>query len=396
MKKFTCLLVLAIALCISSVQSAACTATTANHAFLARISAINAATVVDAFTDAAVCGNDSLCCSKAGMQTILGAQVTKVKSAIKNFGDKASTIGAAWSKIANLVNATAITGTTSASAALDASTDADRSGATAAQFKAFSVYTAAQYDTDFTNFKGQATDCLAAYSTLYQKIACDGCLDVAADSIPDRWKSEASGNIVINTASADAWAASCYRVWYFFWKAGWFAQTVGFLNNKKASTYTYTAPAANAVYLQTTDVIIENINTAFATCYPTIGDTCTSVMRANLVKAFGAAFGADSQTIGRSDVTLISSSPASNGRRMLALKASDGTIGVDNTKGFTASAATKVYELSSAVVFTDAEKNAWSSGYVSPSTTSSSSSSKSAKVFIGTILSALFAVAFLN
>lgn len=401
MKKFTCLLLIALA--ITYTLSATCVNTATNHAFLARLAAVDATAVVTATAtaDNAVCAGDAtLCCDPTKTKAIVKTEIDQVKATITAFGTGASKIGGVWAKINALVNASTITGTTTPAAALEASTE---SGATGTQWKAFSVYTPATFGTDFDNFKAQAPTCFDYYVSAIKKIACNGCKDAAA--VPAQWASTTSGAIMLNQASINAWAAACNKVWYFMWKTGWFVQSVAILNGKKG-TFTYTAPAAADVYFSQSAVTIDNVNTAFASCYPDAATTvtaCTDAMRVQLVRAFVQIYGASTLNIGRGTTDLIAgtTSFASNGvvaRRMLALATTDGTIVLDTTNGIDLTTATAVFPPTTDVTLVAGDTTAWSTGYVATTSSSSSSSTttKNAKVVIGTILSALFAIAFLN
>ena len=408
MKKFAILLIASLAINYS--LSVACTnALAANNIFTARINAIEAASYsadpqIDSTAEA--CGTGSkLCCVIANTRTQVQTQITKIKDAIKTFGDKVMNVGKEWAKVNSLISSSAITGTTTAAAALEAATTTEASGATGAQFKAFATYTVDAFKTDFTNFQGQAIGCLAYYSDAIQRIACDGCKDV---TVPNRWKHATITGIWVNNAGAEKWTEACNKVWYFMWKVGWFTQAVAFLNNKKSNTYTYTAPAAAAVYFNQGSVTIETINTAFASCYPDASATvtaCTGTMKQNLAKAFVQVWGTDTRGVGRSDTTILggTTSFASNGSaRRILLATLDGTLNVDNTDGLDVSTGDAKFQPTAAVAISTTERDAWSHGYVSSSSstsgsgsTTTSSSSKNAKVLFGTLLSFL-AVALLN
>lgn len=394
MKKFTCLLLIALA--ISSTYTAC--ANNAAHSFLQRLAAVDASSVTTTppTADSTVCASEAAsCCVITNTKAIIKTEIDQVRATIVAFGTGASKIGSVWAKINALVNASTITGTTTPAAALEASTE---SGATGAQWKAFSAYTPATFGTDFDNFKAQAPTCFDYYVAAIKKIACDGCKD--ATNVPAQW---AGTTIMLKQASFNAWAAACNKVWYFMWKTGWFVQSVAILNGKKG-TFTYTAPAAADVYFSQSAVTIDNINTAFASCYPDAATTvtaCTDAMRVQLVRAFVQIYGTSTLNIGRGTTDLIAgtTSFASNGvvaRRMLA--AIDGSITLDTTNGLDLTAMTATYPPTTEVTLAAADTTAWSTGYVSTTSSSSSSSTttKNAKVVIGTILSALFAIAFLN
>jgi hypothetical protein len=408
MKKFTCLLLIALA--ISYTMAGTCTVNLATtNAFLARLAAIDAAAVVTTQPAAAtaICSNSAvLCCDPTKTSAIVSTQINKIKTALTTFGSKASTIGGVWTKIANLVNASAITGTTTPNASLAAAATADLSGATGAQFQAFSYYTPAMFQADFDNFKTQVPTCFSYYSTAIQNIACDGCAETAA--VAARWASTTSPSIMLNQASINAWAAACNKVWKFMWNVGWFVQTVAYLNKVKGTTaYTYTGPAVTAIYFQSGTVAIADVNTALTNCGTdaTVA-TCTDANKAVLVKAFVQVYGTDSNGIGRADTTIIAgtTSFASNGRRILAPTTTDGTVTLDATNGLdlTATAVSAaVFPPTAAITLVATDTATWSTGYVAPSsstssTSSSSTTTKNAKVVIGTILSAIFAIAFLN
>jgi hypothetical protein len=347
------------------------------------------------------------------MKTLVSEQITKIKDSITAFGTNAVKIGGVMHKIGNLVNATAISGTTTPAATLEAATTTEASGATGAQFKAFAEYKPHTFQVDFDNFKSQAPDCFTYYSNAIQRLACDGCKETTLAAIPNRWKSTTLTSIQINSASSAAWVAACNKVWNFMWKAGWFVQATAFLNSKKATGYTYSPLAAASAVVKTTAASatlgITAVNEALTACYPDAPaatlTTCTQTHRDNLVMAFVKIYATDAM-VGRSDTTIIAGTYVSNaGRRILPVGAFDGTVSVDNTDGFDVSTGAAMFPPTAAVTLASTDTTSWSTGYVASSSTSSSSSTtgsssstttKSAKVFITTILSAIFAVALLN
>ena len=401
MKKFTVLLLISLA--IASAMTAACVPTITNHAFLVRLKVIDAtltneANDVTTGVAAAVCNSAAdLCCTIAKVQAVVSTELTKVKNALKNFGDKIAALGMVWGKLSALATSTAI-GTVSASAALEAASDADRSGATAAQFKAFGTMSAADYTAAFDNFKADVPACFTQYSNLIKKIACDGCKNIAAPAAGDRWHTDATGFMVKTTAVA-AIAEGCARVWNFIWKFGWFAQTVAYLNSKKA-TGTYPATLAASTHFAQTANTIEVVNTALANCGTTpTAATCLAANKLALVQAFVQVYGDDARGVGRSDVTITGSTTFySNARRALAIGTAP-TITIDDTKGLDVVAATLTLSPATDVTLVAADLAAWSHGYVSSSaaggTTTVTVSSKNAQVLFGTVLSFL-AVALLN
>lgn len=401
MKKFTALLLISMAIGYS--LSAACTITATNHAFHVRMKVIDTTYTVETaeLTAAtAVCGNSAnICCTLAKIKPIISTQLTNAKNALKNFGDKVAAIGGAWTKVASLANSTAI-GTATAAATLEGASTADASGATGAQFKAFGAYTVQQYQDDFAAFKTAVPDCFTQYSNMIKKIACDACTNIAAPAAGDRWHTDATGFMLKKTA-INAWAEGCAKAWNFVWKFGWFVQTVAYLNSKKATGYTYTAPAAANVYFNQASTNIEAVNTALTNCgaNPTAA-ACTDANKLTLVQVFAQIYGDSTTPVGRGDVTIAGTTTFYSNGRLLAI----GTAPIvtnDETKGFDAVAATATLSPDTDVTLVAADLAAWSSGYVAPSSSSSSSSStttsssKNAKVLFGTVLSFL-AVALLN
>jgi len=206
---------------------------------------------------------------------------------------------------------------------------------------------------------------------------------------------------MLKKTAVNAWAEGCAKVWNFVWKFGWFAQTVAYLNSKKATGYTYTAPAAANVYFSQGSITIDTINTALTNCAanPT-ATACTDANKLTLVQAFAQIYGDDTRNVGRSDNTITATTTFYSNGRLLAL-GTTALVSVDDSKGFDAVAATAVITPATDVTLVAADLAAWSTGYVAPSsstsgsTSTTTSSSKNAKVLFGTVLSFL-AVALLN
>ena len=141
--------------------------------------------------EAGLCGEvagGKLCCVKANIKSAVSTELTRVKTALTEFGANVGAIGAMWAKIQTLVAAT------TKDATIDALSAAERSTATAAQFKAWAGYTAADYQSHFGLFKDQAVACFGAYSQAIKKIACDGCASQAAAwADVARWNAVPSG-----------------------------------------------------------------------------------------------------------------------------------------------------------------------------------------------------------
>ena len=441
MKKFTCLLITLLA--ISTVYTQPyCSTTASEHTFYqlindataygsATVAVSNSAPYDFLSTDSGtVCGatysstagsNGQLCCEVPRLKTAVQKELTFVRDNLINIAAGVARLGGMWAKVATLVNASTANDT------LTAASDADRSGATADQLKAWLYYTPTQFQADFDAFKAQAGGCFTAYSKAINTIACNGCAAqtpttanatafVAAES--KQWTLESS--IIINQAGCNAVVAACSRVYYFLHRFGWFAQGVALLNKKKettASPVTYTPPASTAVYAPgalaftavtgettlpaLTALTFAEINTAITDCgsAATAATGCDDAAKTKVCRAFFVVW-RKGENFGRGSTAFVSSSynPVSTvARRQLP------------AVGTTLNAATRVSTLTGAIDISSstnsvdtsitlptATVDAWSSGYASASGSSSSSSSKSAKVFIGTILSALFAVAFLN
>lgn len=410
MKKFTCLLLIALA--ITSTMAANCAVDDSNHAFLARVKVLDATAIIaigaaEAAGTTTACGTTAvLCCVVAKMEALVSAQQKKVRDAFIAFGAKVATIGGLYSKYATITNATAIGTIGTPAVALAAAVEADRSGLTADQFKALGNYSSAAFVADYTSFAAALPDCYAKYNELIAKIACSGCANIAdAANLPYQWKLATGGPILVKLLTSTAISDKCVKVWNFMWKTGWFVQTVAYLNSKKGTGYTYAGPALNTLIFGSTitgtyAVTVDAINTAFEKCAGATTTDCTTTHKAVLTQAFVEVWGTSTTGVGRSAMTIIDTATYySNARRVLP--ATTGVITVDETNGLDFLGLTPTWTLATPQVIATADMAAWSAGYVAASAGGGSSSSagsaaKNAKVVIGTILSALFAIAFLN
>jgi hypothetical protein len=420
MKKFTCLLITLLA--ISSVYTQNCAAV-ADHSLyqILNLAAygntgtafVGTGTAVATTGSDTTCGNTGtqLCCDVTKLKTAASNEVTKVKNALTEFGSNVARIGGMWAKIATLVNAS------TANSTIDSATSAERSTASADQLKGWLYYTPTQFSADFDAFKTQVPTCFSAYWSAIQRIACDGCASQAGvaggaawTDVP-RWSTDTT--ITISATGCSSLVDSCGKVWYFMHRFGWFAQGVALLNKKKetsGSTVTYSAPAdLSGIYAagyaaQTNPTVailtLAEIDAAIGKCGPSVSTNCDTAAKNQVCRAFFSVWG-NTINFGRQQTTFIKDyNPVSTvARRQLAVSQNTGAIKiVDTTNAYVdLASSTATITLATPVTLVTADLSAWSSGYGSATGGSSSgSSSKSAKVFIGTILSALFAVAFLN
>jgi hypothetical protein len=122
-------------------------------------------------------------------------------------------------------------------------------------------------------------------------------------------------------------------------------------------------------------------------------------MKGQLAQAFVEIYGeATSLGVGRATIAIADTTHTANAVRRI-LVATTGAIVVDETNGFDYLGMTTGWTLATPVTLTLAtDMKDWSHGYVAATTTptTTASTAKNAKVVIGTILSALFAIALLN
>lgn len=410
MKKFTILLVAFLA--VSSVYTA-CPAAATDHSLIAQFNVINSGTTTLVPTTAAdsaigTCGATAgnlvkICCVDAEVRKVVEKELTRVKAQYEGFGTAVYRFGAVLAKAASLTTAAANTTIDGITAG-----DATLGGATSAQIKAFTYYPAATFVADYDLFKGQVADCYAYHAAAVQKVACHACMETTGNAAP--WTTLTT--VAIKEASCNEWATKCNKVWNFLHKASWLIQSVALINKKvekTAGAVTFNAPTTPWGYAPGFTTI-EAINTAITNCGS--GDltatgltTCTAAHRADLCKSFIGMFAGTATVagvlVGRSQTTYIDGTynPVSQAaRRMLAVATSTGAIAID-AAGVDTTATNALIFPPTAAVAALATGTTWSHGYVASTTSSSSSSStttKNAKVVIGTILSALFAIAFLN
>jgi hypothetical protein len=422
MKKFTCLLIALLA--INAVYTQNCAAALIDHTFyqLANQAAYGgtgtAVITTNGIANAAaycdIATNTKLCCTQAGIKTTVNNELKFIRDSLINYAAGVARVGAMWSKVSTLVNAT------NTSTLIDAASAPDRSGATADQIKTWIKYDNVTFDTDFKGFKDNAVKCFESYALAANAVACDGCTSQGTwdNDAVKRWTQDSTIGITVTTC--DALVTSCARVWYFMHRFGWFAQSVALVNKKRESTsgsVTYSpvdytelyAPGVKAVAAgaDTTDfpaltvIALDALNTAIAACggaaTPTSG--CDAAAKVTVCRSFFSLY-TQGKNFGRSDTTFIGGTynPVSTVARRELVTLIAGTTGatrVSATNGIDGTVAAKVVDATTNKIDSTAV-SAWSTGYSSSSGSSSSASSKSAKVFIGTILSALFAVAFLN
>lgn len=422
MKNFTCLILITLAIGFS--MSAVCdTATSTNpdsNVISTRLNVLSATTVALATAGATasvvgVCGATTvaagtMCCVDAQVKAVVSTQITMIKTNLVAFGNAAFKIGKMWEKIGLLVNASTVNTT------IDTFTT-EASGAALATLKIFTTYTPAMFKTDFANYKDQAPTCFTGYSNVIQKAACYACLPNGGTGAPTYpgllLATDANGpSAKISVATCDEWAIACNKVWFFYHKAGWFVQTIGALSKKKDSAYTATFPANNAAIYYGTGTFAD-IDTAITNCKldsaTATNAACTAANRVTVCQAFASLFVTSTDArmgIGRSDAAILGTA-AFTSRRLLAAAALDGSVSVDATGIDLTASNTKVYPPTAAVTLIAADVSSWSDGYVTPvvnattnttttSNSSTSASTSSANVLIGTIISALFAVALLN
>lgn len=333
-----------------------------------------------------VCNGNSLCCEQSRLLALVQNELNKIKAAFFNFGNKVANVGHAWAKIQNIVEADYLVGSLTPDQAIDASTIADRSGATVEQFRAFSKYTAGQFVADFEAFKSQVPDCFNEYSTVVQRVSCDGCGWFA--TLPSRYMDQTGvyPTIKLTQASFDSWARKCNRVWNFMWKLSWFTQVVSYLNSKKGPYTSYSAPTPGVIYFRSSSFSIDAINFALANCGQAtdavLTTACTPVHKETLVSAFAQIFGSDSKGVGRADTSFIDSPYLANNGRRLLFMGTDGSISRDDTNGFDYSTSTQT--IMASVYLTSSDIATWSHGYVASGSSSGSSQSSGGSSSSGT------------
>lgn len=371
-----------------------------------------------------VCNNFSqLCCDPTVAAGILSAQISSFKNAINNFGVNTANIGAVWTKISALINATSIGGNSPSTLLTNAGNDTTKtSGATGAQFQAFSQYTINQLNSDFVAFQSNAQPCFNFYSTTIQNIMCDGCSEITMGEVTGFWSrynGATSASIPITQASCDAWAAACMPTWNFMWKAGWFVQSIAYLANQNSSSNSYVPAATNltGVYYFSDNITVDNINTALVNCgagATSNNTSCQKSDRANLCQAFINVLGTGADTInqgvGRSDETFLSNKNFAGSRRILqSFAKADGTVAVVNTTIALdlTSPTVQAMTIAPSPALSNIDSSSWSTGYVGPATSGSSGSStttnttassmNASKVLQGSLFIALLTIAlYLN
>jgi len=422
MKKFTCLLIALLA--INAVYTQNCAANLADHTFyLLANQAAYGGTGTGLTTNTGVANaagycniatGTKLCCTQAGIKTTVNNELKFIRDSLINYAAGVARVGAMWSKISTLV------GATNTSTLIDAASAPERSGATADQIKTWIKYDNVTFDTDFKGFKDNAVKCFESYALAANAVACDGCTSQSSawdDAAILRWTQDST--ISITATTCDALVTNCARVWYFMHRFGWFAQSVALVNKKRESTsgsVTYSAvdytelyaPGVKAVaagsdttnFPALTVIGLDALNTAITACggAATATSACDAATKVTVCRSFFSLY-TQGKNFGRSDTTFIGGTynPVSTVARRELVALITGTTGATRVsdQGLDGTVATAVVDTTTNKIDSTAV-SAWSTGYSSSSGSSSSASSKSAKVFIGTILSALFAVAFLN
>jgi hypothetical protein len=426
MKKFTCLLVTLLAIqyataancpgAVSGTGNSFQVMLAATTDFTASSGAITAAGTAGTAAGATFCANTLLCCTGANLVTFVNTRLANLKTALTTFGVAVSKFGGYLTKVAAVASNTNIsTYLTSVSTDLLI---------TDVQAKAFLTQyaTPATYTADFTAFTGQLVDCFTQYKTAYNKIACHACTDPVAVAsvfgVAPYWVSTAGttspGEIAITKTSCGAWVDKCIKVFTFLHRVGGAVHVAAYINKKRDSTKTAVIPtfAASYVSLATSDAAgVTAVITAIGNCAAdSTAATCTTTATTGdktvLCKAFIKAFDA-TMPIARLDVTNLNADPTSSypaSRRQLVPSPTGAiVVAVDdlvaNGVDLTSANAVTLPDAASPTTFATTDYATWSTGYVAPTVATSSSATsttKSAKVVIGTILSALFAVAFLN
>jgi hypothetical protein len=423
MKKFTCLLITLLAI---NVVRCPCpdypAAGTNGNPFLKLVSAdttnvasgdnLKAGTADT--SSAGVCatgtGTSKLCVKEAAFKAWVNARLASVKSALTGFGAQVSKFGGYLSKVAMVVNYSNLSTAYFASASTEL-------GVTADQAKTLlSYYTnATVYDNEFKAFTGQIETCFTWYSTLYQKVACAGGLE-GSTAAPFVGKSDdtVGADLVIKVDACADWATKCNKVWSFIHKVSSVVHVAAYINKKRDTSKTYTVPkfTDTDVYFKPSTVStaydVSALITAITNCGSDAAGTntaCTAADKKVLCTSFTKAF--DANPIARTSVTFLSTNDPTTSftaNRRALVGATVGTIEVSDTGAVDIVGSSLLLGLPSngATTLTSTDYSTWSTGYVAPPTGGSSSSSsgsstkKSAKVVIGTILSALFAIAFLN
>lgn len=412
MKKFTCLLVALLAV---GIVIAPCPTPVANiNGFQLRLDQIAATTSIHADATGvnnaagscgATAGAIKVCCDDTKVKAAVTGEINKVKTQFTDFGSAVARIGGLWGKLWTLTNASTVNTT------LDTAQTADLSGASTTLFKTWATWTGAMFDTDFTAYKSQVVGCYDHYALAVQKIACGGCVATHADSAP----MIADATIPITQASCNDWVSKCHKVWAFHHKLGWFVQIVAFLNKKKEATagaVTFTAPASTAVYAAGLTSVADVDAGVMACAADAAASGCTDTIKGNLCKAFIGVWSVSTGvSVGRTDKTFIQSSynPVSTvARRLLPPAITTGAITISAATGSIDTTTTNALVFPPTAPIATIDPAAWSSGYVAPATNNSTSNSSnnssstttanksSAQVLIGTVLSAIFAVALLN
>jgi hypothetical protein len=371
---------------------------------------VGAASTTDA--SAGTCGSVAgtllkTCCNEANTKDAVGVELGRVKAQYETFGTSVYRFGALMAKALLLINSTT-TNTT-----LAAVTDAGQlAGATADQLKTFTYYTPTQFTADYDAYKAQVVGCFDYHSASVQKMVCAACMDTAVGTAHANHAANFGTDAIIRikTDACTEWATKCNRVWNFLHKASWFIQTTALLNKKKdtGTAYTFAPVTTNAGYAAGHDTLANIIlaNDACGGADITVADVtkCTVAFRTSLCKSFIGMFAgtvsAAGVLVGRSSTVFIvdGHNPTSLAARRMLIAAATGAVDVTATGvDLVAMGATIIHPPTTAVAL--ATGTTWSHGYVATTTTAAGTTgttANNAKVVIGTILSALFAIALLN
>lgn len=333
MKKLACLLVLASAVGVAF--SATCSNANANP-FIARLDWLNWGIKLANEGPAVsfICNNSpNLCCESSKLASTVEMLLQTTRANFEMFFNSVSNIGRSWSKIETLLASTFDGKTSDQMLELAAATEI--SGASSAQFKDFSHYDKESYIADFEAAKTYIPDCFQQYSKAIKTIPCEGCLNTAA--VPAAFNDPTYKSIKLNQASVETWTANCYKVWNFMWKAGWFAQTVGYLNYKKSpATTSYSSPT---VYFRSDIYTVGTVNEAFQACGTQASftsTTCTLTHKATMLSTFARIFTTENRLVGRSETSFLPYTGLASNARLLQMSAPpiEGFLTLDATSGF--------------------------------------------------------------
>lgn len=421
MKKFTCLLIALLAsnMVLTGTCPALPTATagptfigmvvadTANFAAAGNLAGASSAAGPTA-SCAAAGATTLMCLTGTALQTWVNTKLANLKTALTTYGAQISKFGGYIAKISAVTNYSNLTTAYLSAASTDLDITSDQAKMALSYYNNSATYTA-----DFALFTGQLETCFTAYSMIYQKVACIGAAEATANVAPfTGTNADTNGaDIKINVASCLDWATKCNKVWSFLHKVGSSVHVAAYINKKRDTTKTYTVPKfsdSSIYYSAGTTALVTSIFTAVTNCAvdaSAANTACLPADRLALCQSFSKLYDA-TMPIARTSLTFLSTNDPTTSftstRRQLSTVTTGAVVVTDTASlDLTAATAYTVGLGATPTTFASADYSTWSAGYVAASSGSSSSSSsssttKSAKVVIGTILSALFAVAFLN